>query len=126
MGQHFLMDTNVIIDYLGNKLPKKEAEFIENLPINISVVTRIELIGRHNATRRHIQSMNSFLSNATVYELDETIILQTIDIRQKYKIKLPDAIIAATALSNNLTLITHDVFDYNAIKNLRLINSWQI
>ena len=126
MGQKFLMDSNVIIDHLGNKLPTKSSAFIDSLPIVISVITRIEIVGWYNATNQQIQTLMSFSEKAFVYQLDEEIITQTILIRQKHKIKLPDAIIAATAIVNKLTLITHDVDDYASIKNLKIVDSWTI
>ena len=45
MGQGFLMDTNVVIDYLSNQLPPIAASTIDQLPGIISVITRIELLG---------------------------------------------------------------------------------
>jgi len=47
-----------------------------------------------------------------VYYLDDDIAEETIVIRQKYKIKMPDAVIAATALINNLTLVTANSRDF--------------
>ncbi len=126
MGQKYLMDSNVIIDYLGNKLPAKTTILIDGLPIIISIITRIEIVGWFNATNKQIQKLMSFSDKALVYPLNEEIILQTINIRQKCKIKLPDAIIAATAIVNKLTLITHDIDDYSSIKNLKIIDSWKM
>jgi hypothetical protein len=50
------MDTNVVIDYLGNKLPLSGATFIDNLPGVISVITRIEILGWHNATPEQLDT----------------------------------------------------------------------
>jgi len=49
-----------------------------------------------------------------VYYLDDDIAEETIVIRQKYKIKMPDAVIAATALINNLTLVTANARDFES------------
>ena len=126
MGLKYLMDSNVIIDYLGNKLPATNSAFIDSLPIVISVITRIEITGWYNATNQQIQKLMAFSEKAFVYQLNEEIIIQTIHIRQKHKIKLPDAIIAATAIVNKLTLITHDIDDYSVVKNLKIADSWKI
>lgn len=48
MGQEFLMDTNVVIDHLSDQLPSAIALRIDNLPVIISVITRIELLGWYN------------------------------------------------------------------------------
>jgi len=50
--------------------------------------------------------LQNFIEDPTVIELESSIKYATVDIRKANKIKLPDAIIAATALVYNLTLIT--------------------
>ena len=54
--------------------------------------------------------------------LTEEIERQTIFIRKSYKIKLPDAIIAATAMVYNLILVTHNVDDFKNIQGLKIVN----
>ena len=49
---------------------------------------------------------------------------QTITLRKKHKIKLPDAIIAATALVHNLTLLTRNEKDFSKISNVESTNPW--
>lgn len=49
---------------------------------------------------------------------------KTADIRKKHKIKLPDAIIAATALVYELSLVSRYVYDFKNINGLQLINPW--
>ena len=58
--------------------------------------------------------------------LDDAVISATIQLRQKHKIRLPDSIIAATALTNNLQLITHNLSDFKGIPNLILLDSFNI
>lgn len=45
MAKGYLMDTNVVIDYLSNRLPEENAKIIDNVFPQISVITRIELLG---------------------------------------------------------------------------------
>jgi len=54
--------------------------------------------------------------------LTEEVEKQTIQIRKIKKIKLPDAIIAATAMVYNLTLVTHNMDDFKSIQGLKIIN----
>jgi predicted nucleic acid-binding protein len=49
-----------------------------------------------------------------------------IELRKKNKTKLPDAIIAATALELGLTLITRNIGDFKNIPNLKSINPWDL
>jgi predicted nucleic acid-binding protein len=53
------------------------------------------------------------------------VIAKTIELRKKYRIKLPDAIIAATAIVHELTLITRNTPDFKSINGLKLLSPWQ-
>ncbi|MEX2231113.1 MAG: hypothetical protein WD824_03060 [Cyclobacteriaceae bacterium] len=48
MGQGYLIDTNITIDYLSDKLPEKSAEFIEKIDSQLSVISRMELLAWPN------------------------------------------------------------------------------
>jgi predicted nucleic acid-binding protein len=126
MGQKFLIDSNILIDYLGNKIPEKGALFIDSVLPTISVISRIEILGWFNASEEQIGKLKIFLSNVSVLLLEEDIILKTIEIRQKYRIKTPDAIIASTAIVNNLVLISRNTKDFKIINELKIIDPWEI
>ena len=96
---NYLIDTNVAIYYFGLALSNESEKFMDQIfckTYAISVINRIELLGfgRLNATES--DALNSFISNANIFDLEEEIIIETIQIRKKHNIKLPDAIIAAT------------------------------
>ena len=61
----------------------------------LSVITRMELLVWKNATASQLQILHGFIDNSTIFGLDEAVIVETINIRKNYGIKLPDAIIAA-------------------------------
>lgn len=121
MGKRYLIDSNIVIKFLGNLLNENGRLFIANIldeEFNISVITDIEVQGHHSITE--IEEM--FMSLATVYDLDNDIRVRTIELRKQHKIKLPDAIIAATALSHSFVLITQNERDFNNIVGLEVIN----
>jgi len=122
MGQGYLMDTNAVIDYLDNKLPGTAATFIENIAIEISVIVRIELLAWQNATPAQLQILNSFINDAIVFNLEESIILKTIDIRKNYKLKLADAIIAATTLIYGYTLLSRNISDFDKVPGMKVVD----
>lgn len=64
--------------------------------------------------------MFDFINLAKVITIKEHIIKTTIDLRKSNKIKLPDAIIAATAIAYDLTLLTRNVNDFKNLKGLRI------
>ena len=122
----FLLDSNVIIDYLNDKLPEKGIVFLEKILVpQISVVTRIELSILPNASSNHLKIVNQYLSYCKIFDLSDDVVLKVIEIRKKYKIRDFDSIIAATALVKNLTIITNDK-DFNNIKKLKVINLYKL
>lgn len=62
------------------------------------------------------------MEDATVLDLTNNVVDVCIDIRKKIKTKLPDAIIAATALVYDLNLITHNISDFKQIKGLTVVD----
>ena len=122
MGKEYLIDTNSVIDYLDNKLPAKANELIEGNASRISVITRIELLSWPGATYSQTKILLNFIDESEVFHLEEQVILKTIEIRKKYKVKLPDAIIAATALINHFSLVTRNKNDFDIIEQLEVIN----
>lgn len=120
----YLIDTNVVIDYLGQKLPISGMTFmhqvIDTLP-HVSVITKIEVLG-FNAPAQYYQLLTNFMDDVTMLGLTGEVVARSIDIRKNYKTKLPDAIIAATALVYDLTLITRNMADFKNIADLPVVN----
>jgi predicted nucleic acid-binding protein len=102
MGQRFLIDTNIVIDVLGNVMPDNIKNYISQMPLIVSAVTYIEILGWHKAESSQLTTL----------------------VRQQKKIKLGDAIIAATALVHNMALVTRNTSDFKSIDNLQVINPW--
>jgi len=126
MGTGYLIDTNVIIDYLENKLPEDTSIFLDNLLIQLSVITRIELLVWPKATSHQVSILQDFISASQILWINEDIVLKTIEIRKTYKLKLPDSIIAATALVNDLTLVTRNTTDFKKIDGLICIDPYKL
>ncbi len=123
MGQ-YLIDNNVISNYFSGKLSEKAivfvGEIIDEIP-NISIITEIEALSWINSDKNKEAIIKEFIKDSNVFNLNSEITAQTIKIRRSKKIKTPDAIIAATAIVNNLILITNDS-DFEGIQNLKLLN----
>ena len=124
MGKKFLIDTNVIIDFSGNKFHRTAklfvAKTIDNNPY-FSVINKIELLSFSVVKKEIIELIES----STEVNLSEEIISKTISIRKTHNIKLPDAIIASTAIIYGLELITRNISDFKNIEGLMLINPWE-
>lgn len=124
MGQaQYLIDTNSVIDYLGRKIPHTGMNFMHNVinsTPNISVITKIDVLG-YDAPEKHYKLLTEFMNDSLVLDLTDNIVDKCIEVRKHFKIKLPDAIIAATALAHKLTLITRNTSDFKNIQDLKLI-----
>jgi predicted nucleic acid-binding protein len=81
----------------------------------------IELLG-FNQSESDDRQARLLLSSLRELELTSAIAEQTIQIRKTRKLKLPDAAIAATAIVHNLTIITRNMSDFDAIAGLNYIN----
>ena len=130
MGIEYLWDTNTAIYYLQQQFPAKAEKFVdellkEGLPI-ISAITEIELLCWKTATEKDLEVLHSFINDALVIELEQPIKMKTADIRKQYNTKLPDAIIAATALYNGFTLLTNNIKDFKNISGLELVNPFEV
>ena len=124
MGKSYLLDSNVIIGYLAAKIPqdgmKAVSEIVDQIP-NISVISQMEVL-RFNDTPENEATLERFISASVIYPLNNNIVKRTIELCKQNKIKLPDAIIAATALTEGFTLVTRDTDDFKMIPNLELLN----
>jgi len=127
MGQkQYLIDSNSVIDYLGKKLPDNGIKFMDtviDMTPNLSIITKIEVLG-FNTTQDYEKVLKSFIDDSVIFGLTDPIADETILIRKKYKTKLPDAIIAATGIVYDLTLITRNIKDFKEIKGLKLVDPY--
>jgi predicted nucleic acid-binding protein len=125
----YLIDTNVIIDYVGEILPNEALDLIDSI-INghffISVINQIELLGFSGITQMEELKFQEFIDASLTISLTHEVIDKTIQIRKKYRIKLPDAIIAAIALVHGLTLLTRNTKDFERIEEIAVSNPYYV
>jgi predicted nucleic acid-binding protein len=130
MGIKYIWDTNIVIYYLQQQFPPAPEKFIDSIinetrPV-ISAITEIELLCWKASTEKDLEVIQNFIEDALVVELEQPIKYKTADIRKRYKIKLPDAIIAATAMVYDLAIITRNTKDFDTIEDLEIINPFDI
>jgi predicted nucleic acid-binding protein len=130
MGMNYLWDTNIAIYYLQRQFSLLAEQFIDELLVKerptISVISEIELLCWKTAIEKDLNVLRNFIHDAIVIELEQAIKEKTAEIRKMHKIKLPDAIIAATALVYKLTLITRNVNDFKKIDGLKIIDPYNL
>jgi predicted nucleic acid-binding protein len=126
MGAGYLLDSNAIIGYLDNKIPspgKEAVSVVIDAGPHISVVSQIEVL-RFKTTPENEAILADFVNCSTIHPLNDGVVQKTIALCRGNKIKLPDAIIAATALIENFILITCNTDDFKNIVGLELLNPW--
>ena len=125
MAINYLFDTNAVIDFLAGNFPTGATAWTENAIDNneivLSIINRMEILG-FNAKPSELSLLTEFIDAVIVLPLTDEIADKTIDIRKSRKIKLPDAIIAATAIIHDLTLVSRDK-GFKGIPNLKYINA---
>lgn len=129
MEQKYLIDTNVISHLFADRLPKVGKEFVANV-VNtdfvISVAVEIEVLTYHE-TPNKMPLIEEFIQLAIILPLDKEVTQKAIELRRNHKkIKLGDAIIGATAIVHNRTLITNNTKDFVNIKGLKLVDPHKI
>ncbi len=128
MGQSYLIDTNIISDYLEKSFNENGMSFLKlvlNDTPNISFITQIELLSwKTNLYKENI--LIDFISFCEIISISDDIISNCIKIRRSKKIKTPDAIIAATALTFDYTIITNNTRDFENIEGLKFLNPYKL
>jgi predicted nucleic acid-binding protein len=105
-GNKFVLDTNVVINYLNNRI---NLSGFDDAELFISVITELELFAKPAMTLEEEIKISAFLNdNVTIIEIDAPIKKETIGLRRSTKIKLPDCIVAATSIVLDAHLLTHD------------------
>lgn len=99
-----VLDTNVVLYHLGGRLSRP----LTGSQACVSIITALELLSYPDIIPAEEAHIRSFLDDLTVVGLGPAINESTIKLRRAYRLKLPDAIICATALSLDATLLTND------------------
>jgi predicted nucleic acid-binding protein len=113
----YLFDTNIVIYYFNGLTADESLHDLLKNSFNISIITKIEFLGwsEFASNPELYRQAQAFIRHASLYPLNEEIAEQTIRLRQQFKTKTPDAIIAATALVNGFKVITHNTKDFTRL-----------
>lgn len=119
-----LLDTNVVI-YSCQADGGWLAQWTGHADAAIASVTRVEALGFVEIAPAEESAIREYLGRCPAYPLDEGVIERAIRLRQQKKMKLGDAIIAATALEFGLPLVTRNVDDFKHVAELEIINPFE-
>lgn len=119
--KRIIIDTNVLISWYKSGIISNSDDLASIAPI-FSIITKIEALGFQEITKDEIKAISKMLDTGELVYIDSDIAQRTISLRQKYRIKTPDAIIAATAMAKNSELWTANTSDFSKIEDLKLHN----
>ena len=119
-----LPDTNVVI-YSCQTDGGWLTQWTGHADAAIASVTRVEALGFVEIAPAEESAIRGYLGQCLAYPLDEGVIERAIRLRQQRKMKLGDAIIAATALEFGLPLVTRNVDDFKHVAGLEIINPFE-
>jgi toxin FitB len=122
-----LCDSNIVI-YAAEPDDSRCLAFASHSDAVIAAVSRIEVLGFPafaRLSRDRQDRLNQIVAAIAEIALTESVIQQAIALRQQKKMSLGDAIIAATAMTHALPLVTRNVDDFRHIAGLKLINPFE-
>ena len=115
-----MIDTNIVVQFSERYLQPAARAFVVSIidsEFCFSIINKIELLG-FSVQRNDIAEL---VATANIIGLTDAIVEQTIVVRRSKKIKLPDAIIAATCIVHELTFLTYNGADFHGVKGLKIV-----
>ena len=119
-GRNLLPDSNIVI-YIAQKKLAPEAFAQPDDALFISDITFMETLGYAFSDPDEKQETEALLAILYRLPVSEPIVQEVIEIRQSRRMKLPDAIIAATALLHDCTLVTRNTADFSGLPGLQVV-----
>jgi predicted nucleic acid-binding protein len=116
-----LLDSNLII-YSSQPEHGALRRFIAEEVPYLSVISKVETLGYHEHGENEKQFLEEFFDAAEVLPVSQSVVTVAIRLRQERGMSLGDALIAGTALSHGMQLLTHNVKDFAWIDELEVID----
>lgn len=120
----FTLDTNVLIYYAAGEKPAVDfllSNLEQGSTLFLSTITAVEFFSFPALSERERSAFEYLLPQLRLIPPDFTIALAAAELRRRYRIKLGDSVIAATALTTHSTLVTRNVRDFKKISELNIL-----
>lgn len=117
-GNKVFVDTNIILYLFFFFLTI--AELLNGKQIYLSFITQLELLSYSKNTKKDLKIIQELLDQCVIIDINDEIKEMVIDLKRRYRFKLPDGIIIATAIYLDLPLITADQ-EFKKAEQLNLI-----
>ena len=129
MGTPCILDSNIAVYLIKGGLTdevQKKLNKATELGGYLSVISKIELLGFSFPTEDTRLKTEMFVNQCTILPLNDNVVNKSVELRRDYKIKLPDAVIAATALVLDFILVSRNDDDFKNIVGLKYLNPFII
>lgn len=117
-GNKFLLDTNAVLYILNGD--ETLTNFLFEKELYVSIITEMELLSYKNITLAEKQTIEVFLSEFVIINIDNKVKSNAIEVKKASNMKLPDSIIAGTSIALKLPLVTSDR-QFKIVKDLDLV-----
>jgi len=122
----WLLDSNVLIDALAG-LPHgvrvlREARKRPEVLVIYSAITRIEVLGFPNLSEQEETAVRRLLNEFEEVAVSNAVVERTIQIRKLVRIKIPDALIAASADTAQAVVVTRNTSDFQRVPGLTVVH----
>lgn len=119
-----VFDTNILVDYLAGIVPAQHELNLYSEPL-ISRITWMEIMAGVEANSDEENAVRAFLARFVLVEIDSAIAECAVLLRREKRLKLPDAIILATARCRQIKLVTRNTRDFGQnSSDIRVPYSW--
>lgn len=121
----YTFDTNVILYYIKGEddvATRVEEIYRRGSLVYVSAITEAELFGFSSLTEEEAERIDMFLKTVSIVPVDSHIARISGTLRRTYGVKIPDSVIAATALFTGSTVLTRNIKDFKKVHNLNVQN----
>ncbi len=124
-GRKLLLDSNIVI-YIAKKELAPEIFVLEDDALYFSDVSYMETLGYTFSDADEKLAIETLLSVLFRFPIQEVVVQKVIALRQTRRMKLPDAIIAATAILHDCVLVTRNISDFSGLPGLAILNPFDL
>ena len=119
----YTLDTNAILYYLkddADAVSVLRGVFAENVPVYASAVTELELLAYSDLSPEEESLIEELLATISIIPVDSRVARLAALVRRHYRLKVPDSVIAATAMFTGSRLVTRNTRGFRKIPSLAL------
>jgi predicted nucleic acid-binding protein len=119
-----ILDSNIII-YSAKPENSFLRQFIAENEPSVSAISYVEVLGHHKLSANEKANLEGFFASAPMIPISQAILDHAVKLRQSRKMSLGDSLVAGTALTYDLTLVTRNTEDFKWIPDLKLLNPFE-